>query len=56
MIERLSRSEGRIFPEPPGIFPDDRVIRLPIPDDMRARDGFGYASEGAVDSRFMPEV
>jgi hypothetical protein len=22
---------------------------------MRARDGFGYASEGAVDSRFMPE-
>lgn len=55
MIERLSRSEGRIFPEQPGIFPDDRVIRLPIPDDMRARDGFGYASEGAVDSRFMPE-
>lgn len=55
MIERLSRSEGRIFPEPPGIFPEDRVIRLPIPDDMRARDGFGYASEGAVDSRFMPE-
>lgn len=55
MIERLSRSEGRIFPEQPGIFPEDRVIRLPIPDDMRARDGFGYASEGAVDSRFMPE-
>ncbi|AQZ54200.1 DEAD/DEAH box helicase [Martelella mediterranea] len=55
MIERLSRSEGRIFPEQPGIFPDDRVIRLSIPDDMRARDGFGYASEGAVDSRFMPE-
>lgn len=55
MIERLSRSEGRIFPEQPGIFPDDRVIRLPIPDDMRARDGFGYASERAVDSRFMPE-
>jgi len=55
MIERLSRSEGRFFPEQPGIFPEDRVIRLPIPDDMRARDGFGYASEGAVDSRFMPE-
>jgi len=55
MIERLSRPEKNAFPEPPGIFPEDRVIRLAIPDDMRARDGFGYASEGAVDGRFMPE-
>jgi hypothetical protein len=31
------------------------MIRLVLPDDMRARDGFGYATEGAVDSRYMPE-
>ena len=36
------------------VFTADPNIRTPdfIPDDMRARDGFVYASEGAVD---MPE-
>ncbi|MBN7761637.1 DEAD/DEAH box helicase [Nitratireductor aquibiodomus] len=55
MIERLSRPEEKAFPELPKIHQADRLIQLAIPDDMRARDGFGYASEGAVDSRFMPE-
>ena len=55
MIERLSRPEEKAFPELPKIHAADRLIQLAIPDDMRARDGFGYASEGAVDGRFMPE-
>ncbi len=55
MVERLSRPEENAFPEMPGIFPNDRLIRLSIPADMRSRDGFGYASDGAVDGRFMPE-
>lgn len=55
MIGRLSRAEERAFPSAPDISLGDRMIRIAIPDDMRARDGFGYASEGAVDSRFMPE-
>lgn len=55
MIERLSRPEENAFPEPPRISLDDRLIQLAIPTDMRSRDGFGYASEGAVDGRFMPE-
>jgi hypothetical protein len=55
MIERLSRPDENAFPEPPRISLDDRLIQLAIPTDMRSRDGFGYASEGAVDGRFMPE-
>ena len=55
MIERLSRPEENAFPETPRIQDADRLIQITIPDDMRARDGFGYASEGAVDGRFMPE-
>ena len=55
MIERLSRPEENAFPEVPRIYEEDRLIQLAIPADMRARDGFGYASEGAVDGRFMPE-
>lgn len=55
MIERLSRPEERVFPSPPVISREERMIRMNIPDDMRARDGFGYASEGAVDGRYMPE-
>jgi superfamily II DNA or RNA helicase len=55
MIERLSRPEENAFPEVPRIHEADRLIQLAIPADMRARDGFGYASEGAVDGRFMPE-
>jgi hypothetical protein len=39
----------------PSIDLQERTIRMVIPEDMRARDGFGYASEGAVDSRYMPE-
>ncbi|MCE5972604.1 DEAD/DEAH box helicase [Sinirhodobacter sp. WL0062] len=55
MIGRLSSPEERAFPAAPDISQVDRMIRISIPDDMRARDGFGYASEGAVDGRFMPE-
>src|SRR5690606_36037463 len=42
-------------PSVPAVSRQDRTIRMSIPDDMRARDGFGYASEGAVDGRYMPE-
>lgn len=55
MIERLSRSEENAFPELPRVNEVDRLVQLAIPVDMRARDGFGYASDGAVDGRFMPE-
>lgn len=55
MIERLSKSQERVFATAPAISAGDRLIRVTIPDDMRARDGLGYASEGAVDSRYMPE-
>jgi superfamily II DNA or RNA helicase len=55
MIERLSRPEENAFPETPRILERDRLIQLSIPTDMKARDSFGYAREGAVDGRFMPE-
>jgi superfamily II DNA or RNA helicase len=55
MIGRLSRPEVNAFDAPPSFSTDERLIRLTIPDDMRARDGFGYGSEGAVDGRYMPE-
>lgn len=55
MVERLSRPEEPVFTSIPTISPEDRTISMVIPDDMRARDGFGYASEGAVDGRYMPE-
>ena len=55
MIGRLSQPSEQIFASAPNISMDDRLIKLVIPDDMRARDGFGYARERAVDSRYMPE-
>lgn len=55
MIERLSSLGENAFQEMPRIFSAERLIQLTIPADMRARDGFGYASDGAVDGRFMPE-
>jgi len=55
MIERLSGAEEHVFAGVPVISREDRTIKMAIPDDMRARDGFGYASEGAVDGRYMPE-
>ena len=55
MIERLSRPEECVFADTPSVVQEERMIRMTIPEDMRARDGFGYASEGAVDGRYMPE-
>ena len=55
MISRLSHPDEQVFPSPPFVSPEERLIRMTVPDDMRARDGFGYASEGAVDGRYMPE-
>ena len=55
MLERLAAPAEQLFDEPPTISVPERMIRMRLPDDMRARDGFGYASEGAVDSRYMPE-
>ena len=55
MIGRLSRPSEKVFTADPNISIEERLIKISIPNDMRARDGFGYASEGAVDSRYMPE-
>lgn len=55
MIQRLAHPSEEIFKTTPSVSEDERMIRMTVPDDMRARDGFGYASEGAVDSRYMPE-
>ena len=55
MIQRLAHPSEQIFTNTPSVSEDERMIRMTLPDDMRARDGFGYASEGAVDSRYMPE-
>ena len=54
MLKRLSGSEEKVFGVQPHISEGERTIRMRIPNDMRARDGFGYAREGAVDSRYMP--
>lgn len=43
-----------MFQEQPDILRDDRLIRMKVPNDMRARDTFGFASGGTVDSRYMP--
>nr|WP_321251704.1 DEAD/DEAH box helicase [uncultured Ruegeria sp.] len=55
MLERLGRPEEQVFDTPPSISEAQRIIKFQIPDDMKARDGFGYASAGAVDGRYMPE-
>lgn len=57
MVDRLSRprrEEHSVFQEQPDISRDDRLIRMKVPNDMRARDSFGFASYGTVDSRYMP--
>lgn len=55
MLERLGRPEEQVFDAPPSVDEAQRIIKFQIPDDMKARDGFGYASAGAVDGRYMPE-
>ena len=55
MIDRMWQSDDRIFDTEPSVSAKERMIRMKIPRDMRARDVFGYASEGAVDGRYMPE-
>ncbi|MBX2831455.1 MAG: DEAD/DEAH box helicase family protein [Rhodospirillales bacterium] len=55
MLRRLSLPEERIFQSIPVVSEEERLIRLTIPDDMKAREGFGYSNEGSVDGRYMPE-
>lgn len=55
MIDRMRQSDDRIFDAEPSVSAKERMIRMKVPRDMRARDAFGYASEGAVDGRYMPE-
>lgn len=55
MLGRLSRPEEGLFDAPPSLNAKERLIRMIIPDDMLSRDSLGYASEGAVDDRYMPE-
>jgi superfamily II DNA or RNA helicase len=55
VLERLSLAEEGLFETRPSVDKHRRLIRMTIPSDMKARDSFGYASEGAVDDRYMPE-
>lgn len=55
MLERLARPNESLFEAKPSINIGGRLIRMTIPADMLARDSFGYAGEGAVDDRYMPE-
>jgi superfamily II DNA or RNA helicase len=55
MLQRLSLPEEGLFEKAPTINAKGREIRLIIPGDMLSRDSLGYASEGAVDERYMPE-
>ncbi len=55
MMERLGRPEEQVFDTAPSVVEAQRIIKFQVPDDMKARDGFGYASAGAVDGRYMPE-
>ncbi len=55
MLERLSRPGEGLFEARPTEDKDERLIRLTIPADMKSRDSFGYASDGAVDDSYMPE-
>lgn len=57
MVERLSRphrEEHSVFQEQPDVLSDERLIRMKVPNDMWARDSFGFVSRGTVDSRYMP--
>lgn len=54
MLERLASAEPVILSEAADIHPDERLISLKLPEDMRARDLFGHARKGRVDDRFMP--
>ena len=57
ITDRLSNprpGEIRVFSDAPHVKRDDRLIRMKIPEDMRARDNLGFASKGAVDGRYMP--
>jgi superfamily II DNA or RNA helicase len=55
MLERLSAPNEGLFPVRPAVEPESRTIRLTLPQDMLARDGFGYSGEGEVDDRYMPK-
>ena len=55
MMQRLSNESEPVFETAPIISTDDRIIRMTIPEDMKARDNFGYSGDGAVDGRYMPE-
>lgn len=57
IVERLATprsGEHNVFTETPDVDREERLIRMGIPDDMRARDSFGFAGRGAVDGRYMP--
>lgn len=55
MLQRLAMPEEGLFDRAPTINARNREIRLTLPGDMLARDSLGYATDGAVDERYMPE-
>lgn len=50
MLQQLSSGNGRDF----SVDPVERVIRLTLPDELKANDAFGYNLAGQVDDRYMP--
>ncbi len=55
MLQRLAMPEEGLFEKAPTFNAKNREIRLTVPADMLARDSLGYATDGAVDERYMPE-
>ncbi len=54
MLRRLAPPHGGYLQAPPNVDSQQRLIRFALPDDLRARDAYGYARSGDADERYMP--
>lgn len=54
MLGRLNARHAGLLSAAPKIDPIDRLIEFPLPEDMTAQGGFGYARSGDVDEKYMP--
>ena len=53
-MKRLARPDVGLLKTAPKVNDKDRVIRLPLPDTMKAGESFGYSAATEVDERYMP--
>jgi superfamily II DNA or RNA helicase len=53
-MTRLARPDVGLLKAAPKVNSTDRVIRLPLPDTMKAGESFGYSAATEVDERYMP--